>query len=428
VGAPHESRLVFIPFSRALPTSGEPEPPYPVPHLLDSFSFDSPSDPAIGDTSLVKGAGRRVLIVDDTPGLAKMVCRGLGESFEAQAATSAEEALEMLAAGETYSVVLSDQEMPGQTGTEFLGKIQVEYPEIVRMLFTANGSVDTAILGLHEGAIFRFLQKPCHVSEIAIALEAGVLRHRKKATHRVARERVRFAMDAAEGFQELLEERLEQAQYATVFALARLAEERDNCTGKHLERVSVFCRELAIALVETGHCTDEIDARFIRDIERSAPLHDIGKVGIPDSILLKPGKLTGEEWDIMRTHPKIGAETIAAIMRADPTASFLRMGYDVALCHHEKWDGSGYGQGLVGEQIPLSARILKVADCYDALTTWRPYKKPWSHDDAIAYVNTHGGSEFDPVVALTLRRIGDRVNCLRLSLADDIDPHLKAVS
>lgn len=382
----------------------------------------------IGESRLAQGAGRRILVVDDEPGLAEMVCKGLTKKFEAEWATSAEEALERLAAGEKYSVILSDQEMPGQSGAEFLGELQAEYPEIVRMLFTANGDVDTAIRGLHEGAIYRFLQKPCSLSDIAVAFEAGVLRHRRKATYRIERERARFAMQAAEGFTSLLEERLDQAQYATVFALARLAEERDDCTGKHLERVSMFCRELSIGLVETGHYTDEIDARFVRDIERSAPLHDIGKVGIPDSILLKPGKLTTEEWDIMRTHPKIGAETIAAIMRADPTASFLRMGYDVALCHHEMWDGNGYGQGLEGEDIPLAARILKVADCYDALTTWRPYKKPWTHDEAIAHVNKYGGTEFDPIVSATLRRIGDQVNYLRLSLADEVDPHFKAAS
>jgi putative two-component system response regulator len=369
-----------------------------------------------------------VLIVDDEPGLAKTLCLGLAAEFEAEAASSAEEALELLSQGRNYAVVLTDQEMPGQSGAEFLSILQHQYPEVVRMLFTANPNLDTAIKGLHEGAIYRFLRKPCTLIEIMEAMEAGVLRHRRKATYRIERERSRFAMQAAEGFADLLEERLDQAQYATVFALARLAEERDDCTGKHLERVSIFCRELAVGLAETGHFTDQIDARFVRDIERSAPLHDIGKVGIPDSILLKPGKLSDEEWEIMRTHPAIGAETIAAIMKANPGASFLRMGYDVALCHHEMWDGKGYGQGLAGEDIPLAARILKVADCYDALTTWRPYKKPWTHEDAIGHLIRFGGTEFDPTVAATLRRIGDKVNRLRISLADQGAPQMKNAS
>ena len=395
--------------------------------LFHSFTFEPSPELPLGESRLAQGAGRRVLIVDDEPGLAEMVCRGLAGSFEAEAASCAEEALGLLASGKTYSVVLSDQEMPGMAGTELLREIQREHPETVRMLFSGYGDVDTAIRGLHEGAIFRFLMKPSSLAETRAAIEAGVLRHRRKVTFRIKRERAQFAMEAAEGFTALLEERLDQAQYATVFALARLAEERDDCTGKHLERVSMFCRELSIGLADTGHFQDEITSRFVRDIERSAPLHDIGKVGIPDSILLKPGKLTEEEWAIMRTHPQIGAETIAAIMRTDPTASFLRMGYDVALCHHEMWDGSGYGQGLVGEEIPLSARILKVADCYDALTTWRPYKKLWTHEDAIAHVVKFGGSEFDPIVAATLRRMGDRLNCLRLSLSDDIHINLKTV-
>jgi putative two-component system response regulator len=387
---------------------------------FDAFSFDTPTALPCNSGRLAEGAGRRILIVDDEPLIIEHLQRMLGEQFDCQVASCGEHALRRVRSGERFSVVLSDLGMPGMDGVELLGKIQVEYPEIVRILITGAGDVEAAVRGLHEGAIFRFLQKPCRTADVAAALEAGILRHRRKATYRIDRERAQFAMQASEGFTALLEERLDQAQYSTVFALAKLAEERDDCTGKHLERVSQFCRELAIGLVETGHYTDLIDDRFVRDIERSAPLHDIGKVGIPDSILLKPGKLNAEEWDVMRKHPKIGAETIAAIMNANPSASFLRMGYDVALNHHEMWDGKGYGQGLSGEDIPLAARILKIADCYDALTTARPYKTPWTHEDAIGHIVKGGGTEFDPIVAATLRRIGSPINQLRIALADEV--------
>lgn len=386
----------------------------------DAFSFVSPTALPCSSGRLATGSGRRILIVDDEPLIVDHLSRVLGDRFDCQFASCGEDALGLIRSGLKFSVVLSDLCMPGMDGVELLGKIQVEQPEIVRILITGAGDVQTAVRGLHEGAVFRFLQKPCSTDDVVQALESGILRHRRKATYRIDRERAHFAMQASEGFTALLEERLDQAQYSTVFALAKLSEERDNCTGKHLERVSAFCRELSIGLVETGHFVDQIDDRFIRDIERSAPLHDIGKVGIPDSILLKPGKLTAKEWDVMRMHPQIGAETIAAIMNANPSASFLRMGYDVALSHHEMWDGSGYGQGLAGEDIPLAARILQVADCYDALTTWRPYKKPWTHADAIGHIVQGGGTEFDPIVAATLRRIGSPIDALRVALADEV--------
>jgi len=342
----------------------------------------------------------------------------LAPEFNAESAMSAEEAYDLIESGERYAVILSDLQMPGMDGTTLLAKVQEMAPETTRMLFTGVYDMEAASRALAEGRIFRFLSKPCAVEEIARALEEGILRHRKKATRRLAQERMRFAHESVQGFNHLLEERLDQAQYAVVLALAKLAEERDNCTGRHLERVSAYCRELAIGLMDGGHFTDEIDARFIRDIERSAPLHDIGKVGIPDAILMKPERLNDHEWKIMRTHPAIGAQTLDAIIAANPGTSFLRMGRDVALGHHEYWDGNGYPGGLAGDAIPLAARILKVADCYDALTTARPYKEAWHHEEAIEHIMARGGSEFDPIVVDTLMRIESVITRLREELAD----------
>ena len=190
----------------------------------------------------------------------------------------------------------------------------------------------------------------------------------------------------------------DEAQHATVFALARLAERRDNETGQHLERVSNYCRMLALGLREDGAYAAEISDVFVSDLTRSAPLHDIGKVGIPDEILLKPGKLDPGEWEIMKRHTVIGGDTLRSIIESKSTPGFLRMGYDVALYHHERWDGGGYPYGLAGLAIPLGARILALADVYDALTTRRPYKEPWSHARAVELIQSERGKHFDPAI------------------------------
>jgi len=208
-------------------------------------------------------------------------------------------------------------------------------------------------------------------------------------------------------------------QNAVVFAMALLAERRDNETGKHLERVSSYCRLIAETLREQGHYTDVIDDAFVRDLVRSSPLHDIGKVGIPDAILRKPGRLDDDEWAVMQTHAQIGADTLRGIIERTPNPGFLRMALDIAWCHHEKWNGTGYPRGLAGRDIPLAARILALADCYDALTTSRPYKGPWEHGRAAEYVRDHAGTQFEPAIVDAFLDRQDAVNEIRLRLQDD---------
>ena len=208
------------------------------------------------------------------------------------------------------------------------------------------------------------------------------------------------------------------AQHAAILALARLAEQRDNETGKHLERVASYCELVARGLRDDGLHRDVIDEAFVEDLVRSSVLHDIGKVGVPDSILLKPGKLTEREWEIMKTHAELGALTLAGAIAESGGHGFLAMGRDIAWCHHERWDGQGYPRGLRGIEIPLSARILALADVYDALTTERPYKSAWSHARAVAWLRAHSGTQFDPdVVAAFLAREG-RADAIRARLAD----------
>jgi response regulator RpfG family c-di-GMP phosphodiesterase len=218
-----------------------------------------------------------------------------------------------------------------------------------------------------------------------------------------------------------------RAQHATIFALAHLAEYRDDETGRHLDRVTAYCRLAAEGLRDDGGHPLIITDAFIRDLELSAPLHDIGKVGIPDSILHKPGKLTEEEWVVMRKHSTIGAETLRRVLETSGEQSFLRMGYEIALYHHERWGGGGYPEGLSGEEIPLAARIMAIADCYDALTTRRPYKEPWTHSEAMSYIVEQRGLHFDPEVVDAFDARSQQADDIRAFLADEPLDDLRSI-
>ncbi|MFT5285292.1 MAG: response regulator RpfG family c-di-GMP phosphodiesterase [Planctomycetota bacterium] len=210
----------------------------------------------------------------------------------------------------------------------------------------------------------------------------------------------------------------DQAQHSVVFAMARLAETRDNETGKHIERVSSFCALAADGLIgQPGF--EEVHSTFIADLIHSAPLHDIGKVGIPDAILLKPGKLDADEWAIMQKHAVLGADILRQVIAETSSPGYLNMALDIAWCHHEKWDGSGYPRGLKGQEIPVAARILAVADVFDALTTVRPYKQAWSMERAVDYLREMSGTQFDPDVVDSFLARKDEANEIRVRLSDE---------
>lgn len=210
------------------------------------------------------------------------------------------------------------------------------------------------------------------------------------------------------------QETQDDAQDAIITALAKLSEFRDPETGAHLLRLKKYCAILCDFLAQTEQYHAEITQRFIDDLVRCSPLHDIGKVGIADAILKKPGKLTEEEFEIMKTHAAMGGDTLRAIYEEYPSQSFIKSGMDVAYYHHEKWDGSGYPKGLKGSEIPLVARILALVDVYDALTARRVYKEPFPREKANALIIEGTGRHFDP----------DIVNAF---LAKEADFHLIAL-
>ena len=228
----------------------------------------------------------------------------------------------------------------------------------------------------------------------------GILRDRT--------EKRKLEMDLLESYRQL-----QNARAATILGLAKLAEYRDEGTGTHLERIREYARLLASEMARRAPGGGVIDRRYIDDIYQSSILHDIGKVGIPDAVLLKPGELTAQEFEVIKCHTRFGGDALAAIEAQIEGRSFLQLGKEIAYHHHEKWDGSGYPEGLKGREIPLAARIVAVADVYDALTSKRFYKEAFSHEKARQIIAQLRGSHFDPEVVDAFLGLEDEFNRIR---------------
>jgi response regulator RpfG family c-di-GMP phosphodiesterase len=212
--------------------------------------------------------------------------------------------------------------------------------------------------------------------------------------------------------------RLQTLRYATIFGLAKLAENRDDSTGKHLERIRDYSVIIARKLSQYPKFQKYITEYYIHDIYESSVLHDIGKVGIPDSILLKPDKLSPDEFEIVKEHTIIGGNALKTIEDEVKYQSFLTLAIQIAYSHHERWNGKGYPKGLKEESIPLSARIVSIADIYDALTTERPYKKPWTHDEAKDFIMKNSGEIFDPIIVKAFLDTEEEFHRVRKSYID----------
>jgi putative two-component system response regulator len=275
-------------------------------------------------------------------------------------------------------MVISDWEMPEMSGLELCRRVRQRRWNgyIYVILLTSFGGVDNVVQGLDAGAD-DFLTKPFHPHELRMRIAVG--------------ERV-LGLESRD---------------MTIFALAKLSESRDTDTGAHLERIREYCRLLGEELGRQDRFRDEIDGEFVELLYLTSPLHDIGKVGIPDAVLLKPGKLTPDEYAIMKQHTLIGARTLEAVAAVSPEAEFLTMARDIALTHHEWFDGRGYPYGTPGEQIPLSGRITALADVYDALTSKRVYKPAFSHEEARRLILEGRGTQFDPRIVDAFRALED---------------------
>jgi PAS domain S-box-containing protein len=227
-------------------------------------------------------------------------------------------------------------------------------------------------------------------------------------------EKKKLEVDLIESYKQL-----QNARAATILGLAKLAEYRDEGTGAHLERIREYARRLAREMAKISKYKNYITPGYIDDIFHSSILHDIGKVGIPDAILLKPGKLTSKEFEVIKRHTTFGGDAIRAIESRIQGRSFLFMGREIAYNHHEKWDGNGYPRGLKGEEIPLSARIVALADVYDALTTKRFYKEAYSHEKSREIILSLKGTHFDPQIADSFLFLEAEFNRIRKEKLED---------
>ena len=239
--------------------------------------------------------------------------------------------------------------------------------------------------------------------------------------------RKKAEMDLLESYR-----KLQNARMGTILGLAKLAEYRDEGTGAHLERIREYAKLLAEALAKNPKYASHITPEYVDDIYQSSILHDIGKVGIPDAVLLKPAKLSDEEFDVIKRHTTLGGDAINAIEAKIEGKSFLALGKEIAYNHHEKWDGSGYPRGLSRDDIPLSARIIALADVYDALTTRRFYKEAFSHKRSRQMIVELKGTHFDPHVVDVFLALEDEFNRIRRENQEDetelMPPLEKAIS
>jgi len=311
----------------------------------------------------------RILIVDDDPIALELLRDTLVDAeHEVFTAVDGRDGLAVLLR-ENCQVVISDWEMPRLDGLGLCDAIRRGGLEsyVYVILLTVHNATAERVRGLSAGAD-DFMSKPFEPQELLARIQAA--------------DRI-LSLETRD---------------VAIFALAKLAESRDPETGAHLERVMNYCRALAQQLPAMGHFTDEIDAEYLRLLYTTSPLHDIGKVGIPDSVLLKPGRLSDREFEIMKTHAALGAQTLDAALARFPRTRFLRMARDIAATHHEHYDGSGYPAGLKGDEIPLCGRIVALADVYDALTSKRIYKDAFCHDIAKGIIVKESGNQFDPRV------------------------------
>jgi len=343
-----------------------------------------------------------VLIVDDTPANLSLLAGLLKEQYRIKVANSGAKALE-LAMAAPPDLVLLDIMMPEMDGYEVCRRLQsMESTRRVPVIFlTAKNSVEDEELGFSVGAV-DFIHKPISPPIVAARVR----------THLGLKAWQDYLQDRNAGLEKEVRNRLSeinQLQDASIYVMVSLAEFRDECTGNHIRRTQEYVRLLAKRLAELPKYALTLTNSKIDLLTKSAPLHDIGKITIPDHILLKPGKHTDEEFLTMRTHAERGYELLKLagdFMGA--RGDFLGFAMEIARYHHERWDGAGYPHNLAGNAIPLSARLMAVADVYDALRSRRPYKNAMSHAEAVVIIQAGRGGHFDPDVVDAFLALNDQ--------------------
>ncbi|HSD16664.1 MAG TPA: two-component system response regulator [Thermomonas sp.] len=354
-----------------------------------------------------------ILVVDDTPENLSLMSELLRDEYKVKLAPSGPRGLQIARSDPKPDLILLDIMMPDVDGYQVMQQLQADTAtrDIPVIFLTAMTGIDDERKGLDLGAV-DYITKP-------ISPSITLARVRNHLQLKTVREFLQHQNDFLEREVRKRTHEVSVIQDVTIRAMASLAETRDNETGNHIRRTQHYVRALAVRL--RGHprfrqfCTE----RNIEMLFKSAPLHDIGKVGIPDRILLKPGKLTDEEFEIMKTHTTLGRDAIeAALEDLDSGVEFLEMAKDIAYGHQEKWDGSGYPQGVSGEEIPIPARIMAVADVYDALICRRVYKPSRTHEEAAKIIADGRGNHFDPDIVDAFIAIQDEFRAIATRFVD----------
>jgi len=346
---------------------------------------------------------QRVLIVDDSPINVEILETLLRDEYQVEVAASGDECLAKVR-DFSPDLVLLDVMMPGLDGYETCRRIKSGplggFTQVI--LVSGKALTEDRLKGYQVGAD-DYVTKPFDHEEMLA--KVSIHFRMRRTTVDLWSANAKMQKFNAE-LEHLVHDRtaeLTAIRDVAVFALGKLAESRDPETGEHLERMRNYSRILAEQLGRAGPCTDQITRQFVDDIYRASPLHDIGKVGIPDAILLKPGRLTRSEFEIMKRHCEIGAASPEQAARQGQCGSFLPMAVDIARFHHERLDGSGYPHGLSGSDIPLAARIVALADVFDALTSVRVYKTASEPEAASRMIEEEEGEHFDPAVVAAFR-------------------------
>lgn len=317
----------------------------------------------------------RILVVDDEHEITNLVCRWLEvEKYDCETANSGAAALELLGTYE-FHLVITDIMMPGMSGIELLRVIRELYPDVAVIMATAVSERDTAVTAVELGA-YGYLIKPFNRNDMTINV-ANALERRRLTLASQEYERT------LEAKVELRTRELRLAQEEIIHRLIFAFGFRDEETGAHLKRIGLYCHAMTQGL--------GWGSQSVNDIKLAAPMHDVGKIGIPDAILRKPGKLTMKEIEVMKTHTTIGGRILA-----DSEIPLMRLAHDIALSHHERWDGLGYPRGQNGSEIPVCGRIVAIVDVYDALVHKRVYKPAFCEEEAFSIMSRGKGSHFDP--------------------------------
>ncbi len=355
----------------------------------------------------------RILIVDDEAFYIDVLVNLLNQDYRISIAKDGVQALKRASASEPPNLILLDILMPGMDGYEVCQQLKTNAStcRIPVIFLTVKSDVDDEIRGFKLGAvdyITKPISPPIVLSRVVTHLELARARLEVENQNQVLEQKIRQRT-----------EEISRTQEVAILCMASLAETRDSETGNHIQRTQHYVKLLSEHLKDKPRFRDYLDDETVNLFYKSAPLHDIGKVGVPDSILLKPGALNKDEWEEMKKHARYGYE---AILRAEEqlgSTSFLRVAREIALTHHEKWDGSGYPDGLQGDDIPVAGRLMALADVYDALISKRVYKEAFKHEQAVAEIIKALGSHFDPDVVDAFNALQDQFWVIAQKFSDE---------